>query len=364
MDSRKLYAKRIRHVCAFLSNGGGTLAEMLESVNRGLRAQQLEEIELRTLQHCIYLLRRGDFEHARQDDPPAVRQQLFKVKVIGKREYRWAPGSEVPVFGDLDEEERFTLPFLAGILERYRSIPAVEKILDKLPDIFNLREEEMKSRSAIVHSGPLLYDAQQDTFQKKVINCVIKILAHIHRAECIMFNYTGVKKGDEDPKLHEVAPLQIRYYEHYYYLVAADLDGERLINYRVDQIHRLRVDPFLDESDRPRVFDRMAFEKSTRLADRFRDSLGVWAHQPEDVLHEVQVEFTEWAASYMKHLKFHQSQQVVRADKSRKSLVVSFKLRLRTATEPDQPVTDRHHELAFLLGRFRGAATVIACRPV
>ena len=365
MDTRKLYAKRIRHVCTFLSNGGGTLKEMLAWVNRGLRAQQLREIELRTLQHCIYLLRQGDFEHARQDDPPAVRRQLFKLQVVGKRTYRWAPGSEVPVFGDLDEDERFTLPFLAGILERYRSIPAVEKILDKLPELFNLREDEMRSRSAIVHSGPVLYDEDNDLFQEKVIGCVVKILSHIHRGECIQINYSNVEKGEAEWKLHEVAPLQIRYYEHYYYLIAADLEGKKLMSYRVDRINRLRVDQYLDDADQPRSFDRAAYETQVNLHERFRDSLGVWAHRIEvEKPHLVEVLFKGWAAGYVRHLKLHPSQRIVRSDPAENTLVICLKLRLEKEDSPGQPITHRNRELAFLLGRFRGAAEVVSCRPL
>lgn len=363
MDSNKIFSKRIRLVCQYLTAGGGTLEDMLEWVNRGLDDQGLKPIELRTLQECIFRLRHGNFEHSLQDEPKHKRSRLFKVEVEAKKYYRWAKDTMYPVFGDLDEEERFTLPFLAGILERYRSIPAVQKILDQLPEIFNIRLEEMKSSAAIVHSGPVLFDDQNPDYQEKVIHAVIRILSHIHRGEAIEFIYSKVNQADE-MVLNQVAPLQIRYYEHYYYLIATDLKGERIVNYRVDQIHRLKVDLMKDEEDKPVLFDQAEFEKSSELRDRFQDSIGVWAHKAEEKLHEVHVEFSAWAATYMRHLRFHKSQRIVKEDKAANQLVLSYRLRLRAERVAGQPVLERNSELAFLLGRFREFARVISCKPL
>ena len=53
---------RIRHICAFLSKGGGTLQEMLDWVNRRLENNGDREIGQRVLETCISKLRKGDFE--------------------------------------------------------------------------------------------------------------------------------------------------------------------------------------------------------------------------------------------------------------------------------------------------------------
>ena len=152
-----LKTRRIRLICDFLNNGGGKLYEMEAWVNDRLEDEGLKPIGKRTLQTCIESLRKGDFEHSLNKGTSKNKAGLFKILVINKS-YQWATDSKKPEFGDLDENERFTLPFLAGILRRYESIPAVQKILYQLPEIFNITEKEMESSSAIFHSGPDLFD--------------------------------------------------------------------------------------------------------------------------------------------------------------------------------------------------------------
>jgi hypothetical protein len=366
MLQRNVHTQRIRQICAFLSAGGGTLEEMHDWVNSRLEDIGQASIGLRTLQGCIEKLRLGDFDHNRHNEPFKVRSKLFKI-LYKHKIYRWAPDSEMPAFGDLDEDERYTLPFLAGILKRFESIPSVQKILDQLPEIFNIPESEMESRSAIFQSGPVLYDENNPDFEAKVIKCVIRILGYLNKNQAIEFNYVPVNAYDnrvENLMMHQVAPLQIRYYEHYYYLVAADLDRKQVRNFRVDQIHRLDVSPMLDEMDQPVLFDRTEIEKSTDLRHCFHDSLGVWIHSKEEPLHEIQIRFTKWAASYVKRLRLHPSQRIVSENKTEQTLVISLRVRLMPAKESGQSIESRNPELAFLLARFRENCMIESCRLI
>lgn len=363
-SQKQIDTQRIRQICAFLSAGGGCLQEMHDRVNAGLEDRGLDPIGLRTLQACIERLRSGDFDHSRKDLPAKARGRLFRV-VFKHKIYTWAPDTEQPAFGDLDEDERFTLPFLAGILRRFESIPAVQKILYQLPEIFNISEREMESQSAIFQTGPVLYDPQNPEFETKVIQCVIGILSHIHLGQAIEFNYTSVNTYDnkvENLTMQQVLPLQIRYYEHYYYLTASDLAGKRILNYRIDQIHRLNVLPSEDEQGVIRTFDRPALEQKLGISTRFRDSIGVWIHSEKEKLHEIHISFQKWAASYVKRLQLHPSQRIVREDKARQTLVVSVRLRL--SEEPGKRIIDRNPELAFLLGRFREDCKILSATPV
>ena len=116
---------RIRLICEFLNKGGGKINEMETSVNQQLTDHGQKEIGRRTLVTCLTCLRKGDFDHSLKNKLTRSKEDIFKVLVINKS-YQWAPDSIKPEFGDLDDEERFTLPFLAGILRRYESIPAVQ----------------------------------------------------------------------------------------------------------------------------------------------------------------------------------------------------------------------------------------------
>ncbi|MFM7671986.1 MAG: WYL domain-containing protein [Bacteroidota bacterium] len=366
MNTKHIHTQRIRQICAFLSAGGGTLQQMHDRVNEGLEARGLEPIGLRTLQSCIERLRAGDFDHSKQALPLRTRGRLFKV-VFKHKVYSWAPDTERPEFGDLDEDERFTLPFLAGILKRFESIPSVQKILLQLPEIFNVPEEEMESRSAIFQTGPVLYDLQNPDFEAKVIKCVIQILSHIHHGRIITFNYVPVNIYDnkvENLTLHIVAPLQIRYYEHYYYLITADPEGKRVLNFRIDQIHQLKVEPMEDEDGTTLYFDREAVERRLNITNRMKDSLGVWNHPETDRLHEIHIAFSKWAASYVKRLRLHNSQRIVHETKATQTVVISIKIRLRPEATAGEDILDRNPELSFLLARFGSFCKIVSAVPV
>jgi hypothetical protein len=336
-------------------------------VNERLEEEDLKPIGRRTLQTCIESLRKGDFDHSLNKGTSKNKADLFKILVINKS-YQWATDSKKPEFGDLDDNERFTLPFLAGILRRYESIPAVQKILYQLPEIFNITEKEMESSSAIFHSGPDLYDETNNQFEEKVISCVINILRYIHHNQAIEFNYTPVsyyENSNEKLNLHQVAPLEIRYYENYYYLIASDLKDKSLRTFRVDQIHRFKIDEMLDNNELPILFDKKALEKHTSVKKLFKESMGVFPYNPTDAnMYEIQIKFSDWAASYIKRLKYHQSQKIVKENRTEKYIIISIQLRLIHEKFKGEDILKRNKALAFLLGRFGNFATIEGIKQI
>jgi len=362
-----LKTRRIRLICDFLNNGGGKLYEMESWLNERLEEEDSKPIGRRTLQTCIESLRKGDFDHSLNKGTSKNKAGLFKILVINKS-YQWAAGSKKPEFGDLDDNERFTLPFLAGILRRYESIPAVQKILYQLPEIFNITENEMESSSAIFHSGPDLYDETNNQFEEKVISCVINILRYIHHNQAIEFNYTPVsyyENSNEKLNLHQVAPLEIRYYENYYYLIASDLKDESLRTFRVDQIHRFKIDEMLDNNELPILFDKKTLEKHTSVKKLFKESMGVFPYNPTDAnMYEIQIKFSDWAASYIKRLKYHQSQKIVKENRTEKYIIISIQLRLIHEKVKGEDILKRNKALAFLLGRFGNFATIEGIKQI
>lgn len=363
-----LLTKRIGLICQFLNAGGGTLEEMREYVNENLVDLGLKEIGTRTLQTCLEKLRKGDFEHSEKGKPKKERARLFKIDVIENYIYKWNKNSSYPKFGDLDEDERFTLPFLAGILKQYESIPAVQKILLQLPHIFNISESEMESKNAIYHSGPQFFDDNDPRFHEKTMDCVIKILSCIHHSQCIEFHYTSTRNFEEKEKsyLVSLSPLQIRFYENYYYLIGLDNDNDsnKIRPYRVDQIQRHKIDISLDENDNARIFDREEIEKEHNFKSRLKYAMGIWINDHEDPLYEIKIKFIEFAATYIKRLKFHPSQKIIDENKKEKSITISLKLKLRKESDEYTKLEERQYDLAFLLGRFREYAQVISFKPI
>ena len=361
-----LLTKRIGLICQFLNDGGGTLEEMREYVNEHLEDLGLKPIGTRTLQTCIEKLRKGEFDHSEKGKSKRERAKLFKIDVVEDYIYKWNKYSSYPKFGDLDEDERFTLPFLAGILKQYESIPAVQKILFQLPNIFNISESEMESKNAIYHLGPEFFDDNDPRFHEKTMGCVIKILSCIHHSHCIEFHYTSTRNFEEKEKSNFVSlsPLQIRFYENYYYLIGLDNDTNIIRPFRVDQIQRHKVDISLDDNDNPIIFDREVIEKEHNFKSRLKYSMGIWINDHEDPLYEIKIKFTEFAATYIKRLKFHPSQEIIDENKKEKSITISLKLKLRKESAEYSTLFDRQYDLAFLLGRFRKYAEVISFKPI
>jgi hypothetical protein len=367
MDQEKITTLRIKILCKFLDNGGGTLQEMRTYLNDKLEEADLNAVQLRTLQTLIEKLRKGQFNHSLQGFTRSKNQEVFKVNYRNKI-YTWHEESTRPEFGDLDENERYTLPFLSGILKKYESIPAVRKILDSLPDLFGVTESEMDSASVVYHSGAELYDSKyrNGACSQKVIELAIKILGHINKCEQIEFLYHPVSLQDEllaASRHHtHVSPMQIRFYNEYYYLTA--ITNDRIMNYRIDLITGLKVDVQTDEEENTIYFDPIKLERKFKLKEHFKYVLGVWNHDQDARVHTIRICFREWAASYVKKLKFHPTQVLCEVNKAESSIVVSFKLMLGKEQFPNQPVLERSPELSFFLGRFREYAEVLSAVPV
>ena len=366
MEQSKLDTFRIKLLCKFMDRGGGTLQELHAYVNRKLEEADLSAVGLRTMQALIEKLRKGHFNHSLQGYTRNNDQGSFKIK-YRNRIYSWAEDSNKPEFGDLDEDERYTLPFLSGILKKYESIPAVRKILDSMPELFGITESEMDSASVIYHGGAELFnDAYKaGEYSGKVIGLAIKILGHINKCEMIEFLYVPVTLQDEHLSkaiYHDyVSPMQIRFYNEYYYLTA--IEKNRIVNYRIDLISGLKVDMQTDEEGNSIYFDAKELEKKFRINEHFKYVLGIWNHEIDAQVYTINIRFRDWAASYVKKLKFHPTQKIKEVDLVNSTLTLSLQLKLGKEKYEGQPIKDRSPELDFFLGRFRDYAEIISAVP-
>ena len=351
MDTNSMKLLRIRFIDQFLKKGGGSLKKMKNFVNHKLDEGGHKPIEERMINYALKDLRSGNFIHSLSDKIYPKKKDVFSIE-YSYGIYQYAADSPQPVFGDLEEDERLTVPFLMGILKQYESLPAVKKIMEGLVEQFELDNTESKCASVVISSQPKL--AQED----KVVKLAIKILGHIHRGQCIHFHYIAVNKLDTNIKKaseQKVAPMQIRLYNGIYYLTAINMYNKSIINFRIDQIRNLRVDELSDEQEEYVNFNYKKLEKETELKTHFDNVLGVWNHPKEDTVTEVKIKFRDWAASYVKSLPLHPTQiideKLINLEEN--SLVLSLKIKLSKKLNKEQKANERSIELAFLLGRFR-----------
>jgi len=357
MDTNSMQLLRIRFIDQFLKKGGGSLEEMKDFVNFKLDEAGYKPIKKRIVNYALKDLRSGNFTHSLSDKITTKNGDVFSIE-YKQGVYRYASDSPQPVFGDLEEDERLTVPFLMGILKQYDALPAVQKIMEGLIAQFELDNTESKCASVVISSQPKLIQ------ENKVIKLAIQLLGHIQRSECIHFHYVAVNKLDTSIQMateQKVAPMQIRLYNGIYYLTAILLDKKSIINFRVDQIRNFRVDELLNEQEEYVTFNYKKLERETELKTHFDHVIGVWNHPKEDTVTEVKIKFKDWAASYVKSLPIHPTQKIQEKsiDLTENSLVVSIQIKLSKKLHKAQKANERSAELAFLLGRFREYCEVL-----
>lgn len=372
----QIQLRRIKYLVEFLDNGGGNKQELLQFINSRLKKNNLDEISSRTVELDLKNFKAGNFQHSKFHLSKTKRSKLFSYDVKGNK-YLWAPDSERPIFDNLDDAERLTLPFLFGVLRRYQSIPAVEKVLQVIEENYNMSENELNKDDLFVVHNITMNDS---VFEEDLMQVVLRLIGHIQRNEVIEFNYAWVGNLDNSASsyaYYKIAPLQVKLYENYYYLTGINLTPGKdedagvtkktgkIVNFRIDQIVKLKVEPSLDENEKSiETFDRPKLIRQTGFKDYFKHVLGVWTPSATDDVHRITIEFKDWAASYVRHLKFHPTQRFVGMDPKKKTYTISLDLQLMPETIKGKKVTERAPELQFLLGRFRECASIIKTERV
>lgn len=239
----------------------------------------------------------------------------------------------------LTEEEKLTFPLLLGLLDTERTMNSVEWLKSALMDEFDYSEKDLQSSPYFVHVQPSL------NHKDELMLLAGQIIEYIKKEQAILFHYQ--KKGYTEFK--QVAPLQIRYYDNRYYMLASALDDKTnqptnlLQTYSLDLFVEKKVNPAVDENDEttsePKYlyFDYDALYKATKLEELLKHSLGIWFDWKINKLKTFRLKFTDWAMGLVKNKKIHPSQKVI--EDSPKHLIIEV-------TIWDNP------EINYFLGRF------------
>jgi hypothetical protein len=169
----------------------------------------------------------------------------------------------------------------------------------------------------------------------------------------VQFLYQSVF-GTYKSKLQVVAPLQVRFYEGRYYLIASvwsELQNTPKAQVKVfafDLIEDFVVVPALVEREDGsegdlRYFSWLQLSQDVGLKSYFKHCLGI-ARFKESVPEVIRLKFTDWAISYVKSRRLHASQRIVVDNPN--YLVVELYIY-------------RTYELSMLLSRFRDYGTEV-----
>ena len=240
---------------------------------------------------------------------------------------------------NLTKEEQLTFPLLIGLLDTQKSMNSVEWLKSALMEEFDYSIEDLNPHPYFVHVRPTLNS------QDKLLILAGKIIEYIKKGQAILFQYQ--KKGITEFK--QVAPLQIRYYDNRYYLLASTIDvttyqpTNLLQTFTLDMFVEKKVNPAVDESDEnatePKYifFDYDALYKTTRLEELLKHSLGIWYDWKNNKLKTFRLKFTDWAIGIVNNKKIHPSQKTIQD--SPENLIIEI-----TVWE--------NHEIDYFLGRF------------
>ena len=239
----------------------------------------------------------------------------------------------------LTEEEKLTFPLLIGLLETEKKMASVEWLKSTLMDDFGYSNKDLESYPYFVNAQPTL-NSQDD-----LLMLAGKIIEYIKKGQAILFQYQ--KKGDTSFK--QVAPLQIRYYDNRYYLLASTIDDitykptNLLQTFTLDMFVEKNVNPALDESDENATepnyifFDYETLYKATRLEELLKHCLGIWYDWQENKLKTYRLKFTDWTMGIVKNKKIHPSQKIILD--TPENLIIEINVW-------------ENHEIDYFLGRF------------
>jgi hypothetical protein len=240
---------------------------------------------------------------------------------------------------NLTEEEQLTFPLLLGLLESEKTMNSVEWLKSALMDEFNYSKKDLNPYPFFIHVQPTLNS------QDQLLLLAGKIIEFIKKEQAILFLYE--KKGIAGFK--QVAPLQIRYYDNRYYLLASAIDDKTnhptnlLQTFTLDMFVEKKVYPAIEETDEnteePKhiYFDYISLYKATNLEGILKNSLGIWYDWKENKLKTFRFQFTDWAIGIVKNKKIHSSQHIIKD--TPETLIVEI-------TVWDSP------EIDYFLGRF------------
>lgn len=346
---------RVKILCRFLERGGGTKEEMLEYLNQRLVEMGQKPVKERLMLNALQSLREGSFDHAGYDE---LNPTSFDV-LYSSGKYQFAPGTKRPYFKEHDDLELATMPFLAGILEHYKSLPAVAKLISDLRHQYNSDLFPEAGSEFFCQPGPKWYKDQD----YELARLLADLMTYIRNRQMIQFHYLPVgtlNNNLEVFSMQQVAPMKIVLYEHFYYLIAVINTTQRIKYYRVDQIARYKVEQATDQEENPLNFNYEELAEKVHLKNHMDHVIGIWNPHPNDRPYWVTIEFSQWAASYIKKLIVHPSQEFVTENAAEQTYTIRLLLSLTPEKSPDQPFFERAPNVAFFLGRFREYAKVVS----
>ena len=307
----KAQSQRIQLILDFLKEQAfmrASFAQIQEHLNQLLPTLGLKAISRRSLEADLQLLKTNATE------------KLLHVRVSKKHYYQL-----------IAEPQSAVSEALQGSM--------LQQIAQQLGAKF--QEPNLKLQDKLVFSFSALNDDGQS------LQMAATCLQAIEQQYLLQFLYQSAF-GTYKSRLQVVAPLQVRFYEGRFYLVACEWSErqkapkQQIKVFAFDLIENYVAVPALAEREdgaegELQYFSWQQMAQEVELKTHFKHCLGI-ARFKESIPELIRLKFTDWAISYVKSRRLHSSQRIV-------------------VDNPNYIVVElyiyRTYELSMLLSRFR-----------
>lgn len=251
--------------------------------------------------------------------------------------YKYAEGSKMPIFHDLEEDELLALPFLLGVLLNYQFLEIFNKLYLELLDKYALKDDE-------VNKGVSYTAGVKDFMNDEYIKHLIVMQNSIVNNHKVKFNYQPVSLMSKRYQV-EVYPLKILLHEGLFYLWAIkSLNSETILSFRLDRIDLAQEIESIPDVD----------FNATKLRNTLIEEKNILEHiigvvPPKDINDKptiFKLKFHGWAAALVKSAPIHSTMEIIEEQVNENYLIATMKVY-------------NTFEVSFLLGRYRDYCEVL-----
>jgi hypothetical protein len=360
--------KRIEWICECLEQPK-SLESIITFIKQKIVLLKINEVirnkgvSKRTIEGDIEKIRYGNFSFVNNFENKKKGDIVFDIPYDRKSNtYSFSPSSARPIFVSSSEDENVTLPFISGILEPYKEIPGIKKIIHSFAHVYDYNKKSI-SKKAIVTSTKRSADINR--IQEGLTKKTTELLSIISKRKAITLLYSNVSiliSTISNSKKFILFPYQVRIHDGLHYLIALDLIDQKVKNFRIDQIKSqiaiLDVDDEENDAEEIEALNRYSdkFPYLRLQDDFFKYSFGVWCHNYPRKLYKITIAFYDWAGSYILMQPLHATQ--ILESKTENEVVISILLNLQAEPQTPYNLEVISKELAFALGRFRQSCEV------
>lgn len=210
---------------------------------------------------------------------------------------------------------------LLQLINTHKELESVEWLKGILQTDYNIDASYFDNNDFFVLPKP------KNSRHDKILKLAVEIIKYAKKGQSIQFYYHPANMGKKE-SAKCVAPLQVKFFDGRYYMVALDLIdfdnynvfGTTPILYALDAIEGFNVyaaqkeyeneEHAKNEDDFNIYFNHAQLRKKIGLKNYFKDCIGIYRPKNREPKY-IKLKFTDWARSYVLNQPIHSSQKEI-----------------------------------------------------